>query len=109
MAGAKDMKKRAAVRKLLKLKKWQAESDRSVSTEAKVSRTLVTAVRLEMIALGEHPRIEEGRPGFRSDAYQPGASARGGYVFDEQGRTVREVVWMKRQAARKKLEQTNNG
>lgn len=110
MAGMKDMKKRAAARKLLKLKKWQAKSDREVAAEAGVNRSIVTAVRREMIAVGEHPDFHAGeRNGTRPGDYQPGAAVRGGYVFDEQGRSVREIVWMKRQAARKKLEQTRKG
>ena len=100
---AKDMKKRAIVRKMLKAKRWQVESDRSVAAEAEVGRGLVTMVRREMIGLGEHPQWEpRGSIQSSRDHYKPGQSARGGYVFDEAGKVIREIVWLKRQAMLRK-------
>ena len=106
MAGVPDLKKRADLKKLLALKRWQGESDRAVAAAAKCSKNLVAQVRRQMIAAGVIPErgrrdretgVSVGWPGYR-----PGASVRGGYVYDEAGRPVRDVVWLKRRAGRRK-------
>ncbi len=95
MAGVKDQKKRLILKKLLRLKANRDKSDRDIATEAGVSRALVKAVRTEMIAAGLLPKYERPEGGnVRRDAYQPGASARGGYVYDDKGNVVREVDWV---------------
>ena len=96
----RDDGKRAAVRKMLRLKKWQGESDRTVAKEAGVSNYLVGSVRRELIAAGHHPTPEPSKTTgevLAGRMYKPGTSARGGYVYDERGRTVRETVWLARQ------------
>jgi|SRR5580704_4579260 hypothetical protein len=95
MAGAKDLKKRAVVRKLLKLKRGQQMSDREAAAECDCSRALVKAVRLEMIAAAEHPAVSED-PWTGRSMYKAGGSVRGGYVYDDQGQVVREKVWERR-------------
>lgn len=100
MAGVKDTKKRAVLKKFLKLKKHHELTDRDVAKQCECSRALVKVVRCELIAAGLHPPIthdqQTGRP-----AYRPGASARGGYVYDEAGRVVREHAYLSRKAARR--------
>jgi len=81
----------------------------------KLSRQLVAAVRREMIAEGVHPaRMEIVRkfdhaamaPAHTYDwvGYQPGASARGGYVYDENGQIIRRSEWLRRQRQAKAKE-----
>lgn len=79
MSGKPDTKKRAKVRKLLKLKAWKSASTRAVAKEAKCSKFLVNAVRREMIHYGEHPP---------SKRYHPYSAVRGGYVFSPSGKVV---------------------
>src|SRR5262245_18597868 len=93
MAGVQDSKMRAAVRKLLSLKRWQESSDRAVAAAARCSKNLVAEVRRQMIAAGLAPARErqDGETGVHAGwaGYRPGTAARGGYVYDESGRAVR--------------------
>ncbi len=92
-----DQTKRAVIRKAFATEEYQRMSDREVSAKLEYSRGLVSSVRREMIAAGEHPpyeRPKNARPG----AYKPGQSARGGYVYDEAGKTIRISEWERRQA-----------
>jgi hypothetical protein len=79
--------------------KWQlivgGTPDRDIALKASVSRALVKAVRTELSSAGELPKYERPEGGtVRTDAYKPGASARGGYVYDDKGNVVREVDWV---------------
>lgn len=103
MAGVKDLKKRSIIRKMLRLEKWQKESNCRIAAEAGVSVNLVAEVRRQMIAQGAcAPPARHNHPNWTG--YKPGASARGGYVFDEEGKVIREAVWLKMQATRRKSE-----
>ena len=95
MAGTPDFRKRNEIRKKLKFKKYQEMSDREFARVEKCSKALVKAVRSELIASGVHPNDRTRSDG--SPAYQPGASVRGGYVWDDHGKAVRDVVWKARQ------------
>ena len=90
---------RRRVKRVL-LTKWGREaSDRDVAGKVECSRSVVTSCRMELRAAGLLPDEPLFRvPGHPS--HLPGTSARGGYVYDESGRTVREVEWLKRKRAR---------
>lgn len=98
---------------MFRAKKWQEASDRAVAGKAGCNRCIVRQVRARLIAEGRHPPKNADQPRLDDDgkpiqgfipAYKPGAVARGGYVYDETGKVVRETVWLKRQAVRKKAE-----
>lgn len=96
----RDETKRKAVRDLLKRKKWQCASDREVAKEAGVGRFLVKAVRMELIGLGVIERPEPGQfvgEVAAAKMYRPGTASRGGYVLDENGRSVQRHIWEKEQ------------
>lgn len=110
MSNQPDTEKRARVRKILSTKEGQQASDREVARQAEVSRTVVETVRRQMIASGQHPP-KTFRPVSRGDkvkerVYKAGSPARGGYVYDENGNTVRETVWLERQKAKKSGKKT---
>lgn len=109
MAGYPDQQKRAMVKKVLKTKAGQEASDRAVAKQLKVSKVLVTTVRREMIASGEHPRgrrlvqhayVEKGDGG--AVEYRPGAVARGGYVYGPGGKIIPKEEWEEIQGKRKR-------
>ena len=96
MGGVQDKTKRKRVREYLLTKKGREETDRAVARECGVSKVLVASVRRELIAAGRLPfPVRDKHLGERK-VYQPGASARGGYVFDEMGRTVQKMVWVEK-------------
>ncbi|AWM38694.1 hypothetical protein GobsT_31170 [Gemmata obscuriglobus] len=97
MAGHKNLGLRLRVRKFLRSKKNQSLSDRDVAKECGCSRPVVKSVRLEMIAAGLHEPISERTQGGHDPVYKPGAVARGGYVYDADGNTVRIDKWVERQ------------
>ena len=102
-----NTKKRAKVRKMLRSKCWQESSDRALAQAAEVSKNFVAQVRRELIGLGMHPpRDEEGDARYK---YKPGAAARGGYVYGEDGRVIRETEWLRQQAAKKKAKRAKGG
>lgn len=109
MAGVKDLKKRAAVRKMLKLKRWQRESCSAVAREAGVCKNLVNEIRRQMIASGQCPPLATRHHHPNWEGLKPGRAARGGYVYSFDGTVVRETVWLKQVAARKKLEKASAG
>lgn len=103
MAGYRDMGLRMKVRKFLGKKQkgvpnWEL-SDRAVAAECECSRTVVKSVRMELISIGEHPPITERTQWGHAPKYQAGAKGRGGYVFDETGKQIRETEWAKRKKA----------
>lgn len=100
-----DRTKRMAVRHLLLQEQWANASDREVAREAGVSRQLVGAVRRLMMAAGEvsEKKVAPHTPGHVSDRlYKPGTAVRGGYVYDDDGRPVRDTVYAAKQAAKKR-------
>lgn len=99
MAGHADVKKRSKVRRMLKAKKWQQASERELAGEAECGRSIVRVVRAQMIASGEIPPRDHVTRYGDEVLYKPGTSVRGGYVFDHDGKVVREAVWLKRQRA----------
>jgi hypothetical protein len=99
MAGAKDYRKRTWVRKHLQTKDGRTSSDRKVAEAFAVSRALVKAVRVELIASGLHPTVKSVKFAAGRDLYQPGQTARGGYVFTHEGKIVPIATW-KRMLAR---------
>lgn len=106
-----DAKKRAVIREAFGEEAFKVMSDRQVAAKLGYSRGLIGSVRREMIASGEHPPYER-RKNSRPGAYKPGQSARGGYVYDEQGKTVRISEWERRQEMRtieKPLARVNSG
>jgi hypothetical protein len=103
MAGrAKDTKKRAVLKKLLKTVKGRDLSDRDVAAACGCSRALVKAVRSELIGSGLHPPVTSVKGTGERSIYKAGAAARGGYVYDESGQIVREVIYAGRKAAKGK-------
>jgi hypothetical protein len=102
MAGqAKDLVKRAAVKKFLRAKANRELSDREIARQCGCGRMLVKTVRMELIAAGRHEPIDERTQLGPAPKYKPGAALRGGYVYDESGRPCRESVWRARQARRR--------
>ncbi len=103
MAGVPDLKKRAAVRAVLLLPKFQALGDRAVAVTLGVSKHLVTSVRRRMIFEGVHPPRTHYLSAAGNEVewagYQPGSPARGGYVYDGRGNVVREDEWKAARAA----------
>jgi hypothetical protein len=102
----RDELKRARVRRMLRAKRWQAASDRVIAGEAGVGRFLVRSVRAELIGAGlVGPPPAQPQNGYTEEqaaaSYRPGASASGGYVFDESGKVVPKGVWERRQRAKK--------
>jgi len=99
MPGVPDHAKRQRVRRFLRVKSNQELPDREVARQVGVSRQLVTEIRRQLIALGLHPPRSH-RHSCGLEGYQPGAKARGGYVYDEYGRVIPEVEWLLRQLGR---------
>lgn len=102
MAGYPDREKRARVRKHLMTKTGQSESDNEAARVLGVSKVLVTLVRRQLLADGLVPFPEKNKHLGDRDFYQPGASARGGYVFDDKGRVVQKSVWEATKAAKRR-------
>lgn len=102
MAGYPDNEKRAKVRRYLMRKGSQTESDRAIARALAVSKVLVTSVRRQLASDGLIPwPVPDKHLGGRK-VYQPGASARGGYVFDNRGRVVQKSEWLEKQAGKKR-------
>ncbi len=99
MAGGRpDERLRKRIRDLLTQKKWQEESDRAVARYLDCSKGVVGLIRRRMIAEGLHPaKMASKHQPEGAEAYKPGASARGGYVYDETGRVIQKTEWLKRQ------------
>lgn len=102
----RDELKRAKVRRMLRARKWQEASDRMLSAEAGVGRFLVRSVRAEMLAAGLiQPPPAQPQNGYTEEqaaaAYRPGAAARGGYVFDENGKVVLKAEWLRHRRAKR--------
>ena len=105
MPGYPDTAKRKKVRAYLLTREGRKETDRGVARACNVSKVLVASVRRELIAAGRLPfPVRDKHLGERK-VYQPGGSARGGYVFDEKGRAIRETEWNEQQEkkARRRL------
>ena len=103
MAGrAQDGAKRKMLRIALLSEEYKDASDRDVAKDFGCSKGLVGAVRREMIAQGEIEPPKSSRRFTSEEQYQPGQSARGGYVYDERGKVIRDIEWKKRQAKAKK-------
>lgn len=95
MAGnVKDQVVRKAVRKLLLARENRDCSDREVAKLAECHRSIVREVRSLLVAEGRLPKPKH---------YVAGASARGGYVFNERGRQVRETTWFVEEATKLSL------
>ena len=109
MAGFRDNTKRAKVRRHLMRKGSQKESDRAVARALGVSKVLVTSVRRELLAAGLVPFPEPDKHLGNRKVYQPGASARGGYVFDDHGRVVQKEHWNEEQARKARKSRTSSG
>lgn len=99
MAGrAQDVAKRKLLRIALLSDEYKRASDRDVAKDFDCSKGLVGAVRREMIATGEIEPPESSRRFAPEEQYQPGQSARGGYVYDERGQVIRDTEWKRRLA-----------
>lgn len=95
MSGYPDKAKRENVRRYLLTEEGRASSDTAAAKECGVSRQLVASVRRRMIVAGEHPAAREVHS-LGMFRYRTGSSARGGYVYDERGRAVQRVEWLRR-------------
>lgn len=98
--GVRSEEKRDKIRKLLLKERWQQESDTVVAREAGCSRWLVSAVRICMLAAGEHPPMSEIEPArkMRRGEYPAGRKVRGGYRQLADGSTVSEREFLFRKA-----------
>ncbi len=90
------------VRRFLRTKRGQEASDRAVATQFECSRQTVKKIRIALIAAGLHPSVQTRKGRGDNPMYKPGASANGGYVFDENGKVIRELEWYLRQQAKLK-------
>lgn len=100
MAGYPDNTKRNNVRRYLLTREGRKQSDNEVARQVGVSKVLVAGVRRQLIVAGLLPIPPRSKFLGSRKVYQPGGSARGGYVFDERGQVVQKTEWIERQASR---------
>lgn len=96
MAGYPDNAKRENVRRYLLTKDGRKQSDNEVARQVGVSKVLVASVRRQLIVAGLLPFPTRSKFLGSRKVYQPGCSARGGYVFDERGRVIQKTEWLSR-------------
>lgn len=109
MGGFPDNTKRARVRKYLMRKGAQKESDRAIARALGYSKVLIASVRRQLAADGVIPWPEPDKHLGNRSAFKPGASARGGYVFDDRGRVVQKAVWIEQQEQKARKTRSSSG
>lgn len=104
MAGHPDKEKRRKVRKYLLTKAGQRTTDRGAAKELGVSKNFVASIRRQLLADGlvPFPDAEDLKYLGHREVFKPGATARGGYVYDERGRVVEKAYYLAKQAAKSK-------
>lgn len=101
---ARNVSAELKIRRLLRSKKWQEASDREISKEVGCARQVVKRVRMSLIAAGKHPSVQTRKGRGENPMYQPGQAASGGWVWDENGKMVRELEWYLKQQKKRKGE-----